>query len=224
MVEASPAAVAVREGEQLGCSNHFLSPAQQAFNRRNPGSYRHLPTLEEFARQQLPADRLFKALNNSLSPVFDHRYSSGSGTLHTIVCTPAERRMQIGVGGDADARQHRSWKLGRGHAARPAGADRPARRHRQAVRSRPPRDRRSPDGPAKVFIGTPLDNALFKDLTLANASFANVSLAGARFDDIDFSNTVITSNCNFNGMQIAGVDVKELWQPMRSAGDQEEQA
>jgi uncharacterized protein YjbI with pentapeptide repeats len=61
-----------------------------------------------------------------------------------------------------------------------------------------------------VFIGAQLENALFKDVTLANASFANVSLAGARFDDIDFSNAVITSNCNFNGMQIAGVDVKEL--------------
>ena len=61
-----------------------------------------------------------------------------------------------------------------------------------------------------MFIGTPLDNALFKDLTLTNASFANVSLAGAKFDDIDFSNAVITSNCNFDGMQIAGVGVKEL--------------
>lgn len=66
------------------------------------------------------------------------------------------------------------------------------------------------EGPAKAFIGTPLDNALFRDVTLANASFANVSLAGAKFDDIYFSNTVITSNCNFNGMQIAGVGVKEL--------------
>ena len=66
------------------------------------------------------------------------------------------------------------------------------------------------EGAAKAFIGTRLDNALFKDVTLANASFANVSLAGAKFDDIDFSNTVITSNCNFNGMQIAGVGVKEL--------------
>ncbi|GEP57433.1 C45 family autoproteolytic acyltransferase/hydolase [Reyranella soli] len=99
--EASPAEVVVREGEQLGCANHFLAPSQQAFNRRNPGSYRHLPALEKFAREQLSADRLFKALNDSLSPVFDHRYTTGSGTMHTIVCTPAERRMLIGVGGDA---------------------------------------------------------------------------------------------------------------------------
>jgi predicted choloylglycine hydrolase len=142
VVEAAPAAVAVREGEQLGCSNHFLSPALQAYNRRNPGSWRHLPPLEDFARQQLPADRLFKALNNSLSPVFDHRYSSGSGTLHTIVCTPAARRMQIGVGGDAEASD---IDFGRWLAGAPSASstDRPARRHRQAVRSGPPCDRQA---------------------------------------------------------------------------------
>ncbi len=210
VVEASPAAVAVREGEQLGCSNHFLSPTQQAFNRRNPGSWRHLPVLERFSRERLPADRLFRALNDSLSAVFDHRYTTGSGTLHTIVCAPAERRMLVGVGGDATPSDidFGTWVAGRplglqalegqlGGTAKPFD---PARR----VISK------TAGGPAKVFIGTPLDNALFKDLTLANASFANVSLAGARFDDIDFSNTVITSNCNFNGMQIAGVSVKEL--------------
>jgi predicted choloylglycine hydrolase len=210
VVEAAPAAVAVREGEQLGCSNHFLSPALQAYNRRNPGSWRHLPALEGFARDHLPTDRLFKALNNSLSPVFDHRYTTGSGTMHTIVCTPAERRLLVGVGGDAtpSSIDFGSWVRGQplglealtgqlGGTAKPFD---PGRR----VIAKAGCDR------AKVFIGTPLDNALFKDLTLTNASFANVSLAGARFDDIDFSNSVITSNCNFSGMRIAGVDVKEL--------------
>jgi predicted choloylglycine hydrolase len=210
VVEAAPAAVAVREGEQLGCSNHFLSPALQAYNRRNPGSRRHLPALEDFARDHLPADRLFKALNNSLSPVFDHRYTSGSGTMHTIVCTPAERRMQIGVGGDAtpSSIDFGSWVRGQplgleALTGQLGGTAKPFDPGRRVIA-------KSGGGLAKVFIGTPLDNALFKDLTLTNASFANVSLAGARFDDIDFSNTVITSNCNFNGMQIAGVGVKEL--------------
>jgi predicted choloylglycine hydrolase len=212
VVEAAPASVAVREGGPLGCSNHFLSPALQAYNRRNPGSWRHLPPLEAFARQQLPADRLFKALNDSLSPVFDHRYSSGSGTLHTIVCMPAARRMLVGVGGDAEttAIDLASWLNGAplgvtaltgqlGGTAKPFD---PGRR----VITKP-----GQHGPAKVFIGTPLDQALFKDVSLSKATFANVSLAGATFDDIDFSNTVITSNCNFAGMQIAGVGVKELF-------------
>ena len=52
---------------------------------------------------------------------------------------------------------------------------------------------------ANVFIGTPLNGAIFKDLSLANANFANVSLAQAKFDDIDFSNTVITEQLQFQG-------------------------
>ena len=155
---------------------------------------------------------MFKALNNFLSPVFDHRYGSGSGTLHTIVCTPAARRMQVGVGGDAEATaiDLASWLRGAplGVAAltgQLGGTAKPFDPGRRVI------VKPGQNGPAKVFIGTPLDSALFKDVSLSKATFANVSLAGATFDDIDFSNTVITSNCNFTGMQIAGVGVKELF-------------
>src|SRR5262249_26385992 len=65
-------------------------------------------------------------------------------------------------------------------------------------------------GTANIFIGTPLNDAVFKDLTLTKASFANVSLAGAHFDDIDFSNATITANCNFKGMRIADIPVTDL--------------
>src|SRR5258707_3966557 len=68
VVEASPAAIAVHEGEQLGCSNHFRAPALLAYNRRNPGSHRHLPALEELARQRPPAARSVDSLSKSLSP------------------------------------------------------------------------------------------------------------------------------------------------------------
>ena len=217
VVEASPAAIAVHEGPQLGCSNHFRAPALQAYNRRNPGSYRHLPALEEFARQRPPAGRLFTDLNSSLSPVFDHRYASGSGTLHTFVCTPADRRMLVGVGGDA---QPRSIELGdwlRGVPLEPAalegqlgGITKPFDPARRVV-AKPEHG----DSLANVFIGTHLKGAIFKDLSLADASFANVSLAGARFDDIDFSKAVITDNCNFKGMRIAGVAVSDLFAAYR---------
>jgi hypothetical protein len=210
---ASPAALAVREGEQLACSNHFQSPELQAYNQRNPGSHRHLPPLEEFAREQPPAAKLFEALNRSLSPVFDHRYSSGSGTLHTIVCTPACRRMLVGVGGDASPKtiDLGHWLRGAPLSVRAlegqlGGTAKPFDPGRRVI-ARPGHG----SGQANVFIGTPLKGALFKDLTLAAASFANVSLAGARFDDIDFSNALITGNCNFKGMQIAGVAVSDLF-------------
>jgi hypothetical protein len=212
VVEASPAALAVHEGEQLGCSNHFRAPALQAYNRRNPGSHRHLPALEELARQRPPAARLFDSLNNSLSPVFDHRYSGGSGTLHTIVCTPAARQMLVGVGGDAAPQSIDlgNWLRGvpldlRALEGQLGGTAKPFDPSRRVI-SKPEHG-----SVANVFIGTPLNGAIFKDVSLANASFANVSLAKAKFDDIDFSNSVITSNCNFKGMQIAGVAVSDLF-------------
>lgn len=220
VVEASPAALAVHEGEQLACSNHFRAAALQPYNRRNPGSYRHLPALEEFARQRPPVERLFESLNNSLSPVFDHRYSGGSGTLHTIACTPAARRMLVGVGGDASAHAIdvgdwlRGGPLGpRALEGQLGGTAKPFDPGRRVI-AKP-----GHGSAANVFIGTPLAGAIFKDLSLAGATFANVSLARSRFDDIDFSNAVITNNCNFKGMQIAGIALSDLfaaWEERRS--------
>ena len=212
VVEASPAALAVREGAQLACANHFQSPALQPYNRRNPGSHRHIGPLEAWAREAPPAETLFNALNGSLSPVFDHRYASGSGTLHTIVGIPADRKILVGVGGDAAPA---TIDVGHWTAGDPLGLDalegqlggtakpfEPGRR----VNSKP-----GHGAAANVFIGTPLQSAVFKDLSLARASFTNISLADARFDDIDFSNAKITANCNFKGMRIAGVRVTDLF-------------
>jgi predicted choloylglycine hydrolase len=212
VVEASPAALDVREGERLACTNHFQSSALQAYNRRNPGSHRHLPPLETMARERPQAAPLFQALNNSLSAVFDHRYGTGSGTLHTIVCTPAMRQMMVGVGGDATPQSIDlgDWVRGtplpigslEGQLGGNAKPFDPTRRRVVSASGH--------GSAANVFIGTPLNAALFKNLTLAKATFANVSLAGASFDDIDFSNATITGNCNFRGMRIAGVAVTDL--------------
>jgi len=212
VVEASPAAIDVREGGQLACTNHFQSPALQSYNRRNPGSYRRLPPLEAMAREQPSSQALFHALNRSLSPVFDHRYTTGSGTLHTIVCTPAARSMMVGVGGDATPRSIdlAAWAGGAplpvqaldGQLGGTANPFDPGRRRAIA--------RAGQGSTTNVFIGARLDDALFTDVMLAKARFANVSLAGAHFDDIDFSNATITGNCNFKGMKIAGVAVTDL--------------
>ncbi|MBV9833315.1 MAG: hypothetical protein JO055_02840 [Alphaproteobacteria bacterium] len=221
VVEAAPSVVAVREGDQLGCANHFILPALQAFNRRNPGSRRHLPALEDFARRALPENELFRTLNDSLSPVFDHRYTSGSGTLHTMVCVPAQRQMLVGVGGDVSAERidFAAWVHGAalGVEALTGQLGVEALTGQLGGNAKPLDARlrmvlgQTAEKPDKVFIGTPLDGALFKDLVLARARFANVSLAGAAFDDIDFSGAAITANCNFRGMTIAGVSVADLF-------------
>jgi predicted choloylglycine hydrolase len=101
VVEASPLATSVRDGRQLACTNHFQAAQLGRYNRRNAGSHRRLPALETWSRAELSPERLFAALNHADSPVFDHAYRSGSGTLHSFVCEPAERTMLVGVGGDA---------------------------------------------------------------------------------------------------------------------------
>jgi predicted choloylglycine hydrolase len=102
VVEATPAALEVRDGQWLACTNHFQAPALQPYNRRATGhSRRRLPALETWAARGLPAETLFRALNESTSPAFHHAYHRAFGTLHTIVCEPASRTMLIGIGGDA---------------------------------------------------------------------------------------------------------------------------
>ena len=97
VVEASPLVTSVRDGRQLVCTNHFQVAKLERYNRRNAGSHRRLPPLETWSRAELSAEQLFAALNHAGSPVFNHAYRSGSGTLHTFVCQPAERTMLVGA-------------------------------------------------------------------------------------------------------------------------------
>ncbi len=228
IVEASPTEVMVREGPRLACTNHFQSPELAAYNRRNPGSHRRLPPLEAWADTQHKAGALFELLNSSNSPVFDHGYAKGTGTLHTFVCTPAEREMLVGVGGDASPVRInvKDWCDG--------APIEPARLEGQLGGTLKPFDpkkrvRAKPAGAAggsdKMFVGANLADAAFKDVTFQNATFRDSTLAGARFtdinfagasfDDINFADAEITANCNFAGMRVAGVSIEELFAAYR---------
>src|SRR5262245_12829340 len=145
VVEASPLEVVVREGGNLACTNHFQTKKLQMFNRRSAWTYQRLPPLEAWSKAGLSPEQLFRALNRSGSPVFDHRYAFGCGTMHTLVCEPASRRLLVGVGGDATPEliDFLAWTRGGaigvtrlggqlGGKTRPFDASRPARQ-----RSRP---------------------------------------------------------------------------------------
>src|SRR3954454_20924491 len=99
VVEGSPGAVAVRTGDWLACTNHFLTPQLRPLNRHRAAAHSQarLPPLEAWASGGLGAERMFTALNRSTSPAFHHGYVGGAGTLHTIVGEPAKRRLLIGI-------------------------------------------------------------------------------------------------------------------------------
>jgi predicted choloylglycine hydrolase len=103
VVEAAAGTVAVRTGSWLACTNHFQSPLLRPLNRRPAHSQQRLPPLEAWAEQNLSAEVMFTALNNSRSPAFHHGYLRGAGTMHTIVSEPSKKRLLIGIGGDAAA-------------------------------------------------------------------------------------------------------------------------
>src|SRR5262249_6037380 len=192
VVEASPAAVAVRQGPWLACTNHFPDPELQRYNPRNvASSRRRLPPLEAWGREAPPAEALFRKLNESISPAFFHNYAAGAGTLHTIVADPAARALLVGVGGDVAptridlAAWARGEALATGHLAGQLGGTAHPFDASRRVRA-------TPDaggvGAARMFVNANLANAVFNDVSLKEANFTNVNLAAARFDDINFSN------------------------------------
>jgi predicted choloylglycine hydrolase len=113
VVEASPRNIAVRRGGDLTCTNHFQSRLMKPLNPKHIGhSQARLPALEAWAIPDTsPADlfgpkgdeRLYGLLNNSRSPAFHHGYATGAGTLHTVVTSPKDRTLLVGIGGDAPA-------------------------------------------------------------------------------------------------------------------------
>lgn len=124
VVEASPRNIAVRRGGDLACTNHFQSRLMKPLNPKHVShSIGRLPALEAWAgpaARQVDLfgpkgdARLYGLLNNSRSPAFHHGYATGAGTLHTIVTSPKDRTLLVGVGGDAAAMQMdlRAWAAG----------------------------------------------------------------------------------------------------------------
>jgi uncharacterized protein YjbI with pentapeptide repeats len=55
-----------------------------------------------------------------------------------------------------------------------------------------------------------LAGASFNNVNLARARFTDINLSGAFFDNINFTEAAIGENCNFTGMTIAGIPVKDL--------------
>lgn len=220
VVEACPKGTVVRRGRQLACTNHFQSSELQGYNRSNPGSHRRLPPLEAWAGAKPGMDDLFTLMNGSRSPVFDHNYAKGGGTLHTFTCRPSTGDMLIGVGGDAAPAQFNVKQWSQGSvlpetrlAGQLGGNFKPFDPKSQVRAPSAATNTKS----QKRFVDTDLAGASFENLTLKDARFANINLAGARFDDINFAGAEITRNCNFKGMTIAGVSIEDLFAAYRAS-------
>lgn len=101
IIEASPHNQVIHYPDTLMCTNHFEAEVLREKNRAEvQGSVfrrEYLYSLEVHDLTPLSAYHLF---NDEKSPLFYQYYKEYFGTLHTVVYSPKELKVLVGVGGD----------------------------------------------------------------------------------------------------------------------------
>lgn len=97
VVEASPRNVSVRH--DIACANHFENLTEE--NRyRMDDSIRRTTIMNEQAKQKLHPMKAFQLMNNKEYEVFSTNYGAWSGTLHTALYLPKEKKIGFTIGSD----------------------------------------------------------------------------------------------------------------------------
>ncbi|MCR8854058.1 C45 family autoproteolytic acyltransferase/hydolase [Lysinibacillus fusiformis] len=99
VVEASPHKQVIRLGNSLSCTNHFESEILQEKNRREiQGSLKRKEYVNSLLKKKLSPISLYNNFNDGNSPLFFKYYKEYFGTLHTVIYSPKDLYLIIGVG------------------------------------------------------------------------------------------------------------------------------
>ncbi|MGM9988028.1 MAG: C45 family autoproteolytic acyltransferase/hydrolase [Bacillaceae bacterium] len=99
IVQASPEKQLIQFGDQLICTNHFESEKLQQKNRKDiQSSIMRKKYLNELSKQNLSNDLLYQQFNNGKSPLFFKYYQQFFGTLHTVMYSPKDLSITVGIG------------------------------------------------------------------------------------------------------------------------------
>jgi predicted choloylglycine hydrolase len=115
VVEASLEQQVIQRSAPLRCTNHFEAEELKRKNRTNiQGSVARKQYLQSLSEESLDPLALFQRFNNEASPLFFHRYSEYFGTLHTVVYSPKDLTVIIGVGQNSTPRifSFKEWLRG----------------------------------------------------------------------------------------------------------------
>ena len=103
VVEASPQKQVVSFGKPLICTNHFESEALQENNRKDiKGSVKRKEYINSLLIKKLPPLSVYCHFNDGNSPLFYKYYKEYFGTLHTVVYSPKDLSLIIGVGENSE--------------------------------------------------------------------------------------------------------------------------
>ncbi|MFE8697698.1 C45 family autoproteolytic acyltransferase/hydrolase [Cytobacillus sp. FJAT-53684] len=99
IVEASPQQQITHFTNPLICTNHFESDVLKVKNRIEiQGSVKRKEFLRYLLRENLPPMSAYHHFNSDQSPLFFKYYKEYFGTLHTVVYSPKNLSLMIGVG------------------------------------------------------------------------------------------------------------------------------
>ncbi|WP_156320853.1 C45 family autoproteolytic acyltransferase/hydolase [Bacillus sp. JCM 19041] len=105
VVEASPRFQVTTRTTCLSCTNHFESKRLRGENRQQiSGSLKRKEHLKTMLVKKASPWSLYHQFNNDGSPLFYKDYQAYFGTLHTVVYSPKELSLIVGVGENCDPR------------------------------------------------------------------------------------------------------------------------
>lgn len=103
VVEASPQKQFVNFGNPLICTNHFESEALREKNRKEiQGSVKRKEYINSLLTKKLSPISVYRHFNDGNSPLFFKYYKEYFGTLHTVVYSPKDLSLIIGVGENSE--------------------------------------------------------------------------------------------------------------------------
>jgi predicted choloylglycine hydrolase len=103
VVEASPQQQIIKYTHPLICTNHFESEELKQKNRAEiQGSIKRKQYLQALLEEKLDPLSAFHHFNREKSPLFFDDYKNYFGTLHTVLYSPVDLNVVIGVGKNSD--------------------------------------------------------------------------------------------------------------------------
>lgn len=103
IVEASLGKQIIIDTNPLICTNHFESDVLREKNRNNiqvQGSIARKRHVHSLLERHLTTEDYYIHFNHGQSPLFSHHYDEFFGTLHTVIYSPKDLKITVGVGND----------------------------------------------------------------------------------------------------------------------------
>lgn len=103
IVEASPEKQCIRFETPLICTNHFQTKDLQHKNRKDiQGSIQRKASLNKLVAEAVSPVAAYHYFNDDKSPLFFKDYQQYFGTLHTVVYSPKDLSVLVGIGENSE--------------------------------------------------------------------------------------------------------------------------